>query len=213
MGKIVSGILGGFSGKVANVVGASWKGIDYMKKLPSSVANPRTTPQVNQRSKFKGASEFFSAALSVWVKPLWDRFAQRQSGYNAIIQQNVESFGNDGKPTTTDMVMSKGKMQPPVLSAFGADASTGIINVTAAIPEDFTWGQPDEEVFFLAYNVTQDKIIGSDTMTTSPGSTEVAGFEGSPMAVGDTIWLWSAIKRADGTQVSNSTAIAGTVVP
>ena len=30
MGKISQGVLGGFSGKVGNVVGGTWKGIGYM---------------------------------------------------------------------------------------------------------------------------------------------------------------------------------------
>ena len=51
MGKIGKGILGGVSGKVANVVGASWKGIDYLRAKPQSVANPRSVLQVNQRTK------------------------------------------------------------------------------------------------------------------------------------------------------------------
>jgi hypothetical protein len=40
MGKINQGILGGFSGKVGNVVGGSWKGIEYMRVIPASIANP-----------------------------------------------------------------------------------------------------------------------------------------------------------------------------
>ena len=52
MGKIAQGILGGLSGKVGNVIGGSWKGIDYIRIKPSSVANPRTVGQVNQRTKF-----------------------------------------------------------------------------------------------------------------------------------------------------------------
>ncbi len=40
MGIIKRGILGGFSNKVANVVGSSWKGINTMRALPLSVANP-----------------------------------------------------------------------------------------------------------------------------------------------------------------------------
>lgn len=32
---INTGILGGFSGAVGPVVGGSWKGINYMKTLPS----------------------------------------------------------------------------------------------------------------------------------------------------------------------------------
>ncbi len=52
MGRINQGILGGFSGKVGNVVGGNWKGIDYMRVKPASVANPKTVGQVNQRTKW-----------------------------------------------------------------------------------------------------------------------------------------------------------------
>ena len=51
MGTIKKGILGGFSGKVGNVVGASWRGIEYIRSLPSSVRNPRTEAQVTQRTR------------------------------------------------------------------------------------------------------------------------------------------------------------------
>lgn len=37
MGTIKQGILGGFSGKVGNIVGASWRGIDYIRSMPASV--------------------------------------------------------------------------------------------------------------------------------------------------------------------------------
>ena len=58
MGKIKQGILGGLSGKVGNVIGANWKGIDYLRIKPSSVANPRTPGQVDQRSKFSTVLRF-----------------------------------------------------------------------------------------------------------------------------------------------------------
>jgi hypothetical protein len=50
MGTIKKGVLGGFSGKVGSVVGASWKGIDYIRSLPASVKNPRTEGQVDRKS-------------------------------------------------------------------------------------------------------------------------------------------------------------------
>lgn len=52
MVKIGGGILGGVSGKVANVVGAKQKGNDYIRAMPQNVANPKTLAQVNQRTKF-----------------------------------------------------------------------------------------------------------------------------------------------------------------
>jgi hypothetical protein len=58
MGKFSQGILGGLSGKVGKVIGGDWKAIDYLRIKPSSVANPRTPGQVNQRNRFSASIEF-----------------------------------------------------------------------------------------------------------------------------------------------------------
>jgi hypothetical protein len=51
MGRIKKGILGGFSGKVATVVGASWRGIDYMRGLPNISGAAASEEQLAQRNK------------------------------------------------------------------------------------------------------------------------------------------------------------------
>lgn len=51
MGRIKKGILGGFSGKVGAVVGASWRGIDYMRSLPETSNKPATKAQLAQQNK------------------------------------------------------------------------------------------------------------------------------------------------------------------
>lgn len=110
MGVIKRGILGGFSGKVANVVGSSWKGIAVIRALPLSVNNPRTAGQVKQRTAFSEVSKFASSILTQWVKPLWDRTAQQMSGYNAFIQKNVDFVKAQGELQVPDLVMSQGKL-------------------------------------------------------------------------------------------------------
>ena len=110
MGVIKRGILGGFSGKVANVVGSSWKGIAVIRALPLSVNNPRTAGQVKQRTAFSEVSKFASSILTQWVKPLWDRTAQQMSGYNAFIQKNVDIVKAQGELQVPDLVMSQGKL-------------------------------------------------------------------------------------------------------
>ena len=62
MGKIKKGILGGFSGKTGSVVGGSWKGIDYMRSLATSVANPKTSAQVTVRTNFSALVSIMSDA-------------------------------------------------------------------------------------------------------------------------------------------------------
>lgn len=52
MGKIKQGILGPFSGKVGNVVGATNNGVHYMRIIPANVRDPKTTKQLAQRQRF-----------------------------------------------------------------------------------------------------------------------------------------------------------------
>ncbi|MGY4384603.1 hypothetical protein ACVWYN_001629 [Pedobacter sp. UYP24] len=51
MGKYKNGILGAFSGKIGAVIGASWRGIDYMRSLPRISNKPATEKQLAQRMK------------------------------------------------------------------------------------------------------------------------------------------------------------------
>lgn len=52
MGKIKQGILGPFSGKVGNVVGATNNGVHYMRVIPANVQDPKTDKQLAQRQRF-----------------------------------------------------------------------------------------------------------------------------------------------------------------
>ena len=77
MGRINQGILGGFSGKVGNVVGGNWKGINYMRVKPASVANPKTVGQVNQRTKFSERLKFLQP-MKDFIKVGYKGFAVRK---------------------------------------------------------------------------------------------------------------------------------------
>lgn len=88
MAIIKQGILGGFSNKVGSVVGAGWKGIATMRSLPQSVANPRTTAQVANRSTFAQLAVIGSGILPTIIQPLWNRWAKKMSGYNEWLSVN-----------------------------------------------------------------------------------------------------------------------------
>ena len=56
--------LGSFSGKLGNVVVATWKGIPYVRSRPSKRTGPISKEEKNNREKFKKAQ--------LWLKPLLD---------------------------------------------------------------------------------------------------------------------------------------------
>lgn len=104
MGKIKKGILGGFNGKVGNVVGASWKGIAYMRSEAQSIKNPRTTKQQNQRGAFAYVSDLCSRALPA-VRVGYGKYQTKRSAFNACVSDNVNYIVEEGIETTPSQVL------------------------------------------------------------------------------------------------------------
>lgn len=90
MGKINQGILGGVSGQVGNVIGGTWKGIDYLRIKPSSVANPRTEGQVDQRSKF-GTVLRFLQPLTEFLRVGFKLYSKQMTQFNAAMSYNLNN--------------------------------------------------------------------------------------------------------------------------
>lgn len=85
MGIIKRGILGGFSNKVGNIIGQGWRGIDVIRAMPISVANPKTSKQVSVRTKFaKAVEETLNFGASVYV-PLFRALAKKKTAYNCLV--------------------------------------------------------------------------------------------------------------------------------
>lgn len=62
MARIRNGILGGFSGKVGNVIGQCYEGVEIVRAYPKSVYNPKTISQENHRLAFSTLSGLIRTA-------------------------------------------------------------------------------------------------------------------------------------------------------
>lgn len=201
MAIIKQGILGGIQNKVGNVVGTSWKGIAVLKSMPISVANPRTAAQVTQRSRFANTVAFATAILAEVVKPLWDRFAQRQSGYNAFVQANIPYFSDAGLDIPSGLVISKGKMTATPIATVTADSGTGQLTVTWNNDAGEGFKQGTDTLFIVIAGPKGKDPQGFDTGTTR--SSQTASVVAS-LNAGVTYSVWIAFRRADGTIVSDT---------
>lgn len=201
MGIIRRGILGGFSGKVANVVGSSWKGIAVMRALPLSVTNPRTVGQVEQRSAFSIISKFASSILTTWVKPLWDRSSQSMSGYNAFIQQNVDFVKKDKALDIKNLVMSRGKLGQTATTGMGSAVANQVGLEWDSTPVG-SFQMSTDKLYALVFN-EENKLIGSSSGLYSRSNDEVA-IDVSDINVGDKLTAVSCFAREDGTIVGDA---------
>lgn len=208
MARINRGILGGFKGKVANVVGSSWKGIETMRSRPISVLNPRTTAQVNNRSRFSSVSELAASMLSSIVKPLNDRFAQKQSGYNLFCSRNKDVFNPAGDFVGANLIISSGKL---------GDDTILLASKTGARLVSVQWSPTPVGSYQQASDLMYVAIIDvNGVLVASSSGVALRDDESVDLDCGDHVIVatdraYLASLRADGTMCSNSATALVTV--
>jgi len=210
MAVIKQGILGGFSGKVAGVVGSAWKGIAVMKSLPLSVANPKTAGQIAQRTKFSNTVAFAGIILATVIKPLWDRFASQMSGYNDFVKTNIAEFAAWKPATAANLVISKGKMAATAISVLTASNGTKTITSEWLDDSDEGFKLSTDIVYIVVVNETQEVIEGFETTATRTDVEASVEMQANSVTA-DIINCYLAFKRADGTVVSNTSFKTETV--
>ncbi len=202
MGSIKQGILGGFSGKVGGVVGTAWKGIAVMKAMPLSVANPRTSKQVNNRNRNTGVLRFAQAVGTTFIRAYWNRFAKSMSGFNDFMSVNYACF----LPETSTYDPSK------MFSSVGKLTQTGLTNVTPthglniisnfvarSTASDYVVGDLVDLIHFNV--VTQDAVVVSGLAASATTNTVATP---STWTSDDAVVSFLSCRRADGTAVSTS---------
>jgi len=202
MGVIRQGILGGFSGKVGNVVGSSWKGIAVLKSLPLSVANPNTAAQQAQRGKMTGIVAQSRILLASLISVYWNPFAQRMSGYNMFVKENIDTFVSDTFTTFASWYSTRGSLLG--VPSFTGAASAGGDTVTLSWTDNS--GQADalgtDEAIGVVYNETQDYyLVDAGSAVRSAASLVIAD---TNVDAADDLHTYLSFSRPNISKVSDS---------
>lgn len=209
MGKISQGVLGGFSGKVGNVVGGTWKGIDYMRIKPANVSNPRTAGQMDQRSKFALVLSFLQP-MKNFLRVGFKNYAHKQTQFNGAMSYNLLN-GVTGAYPNYSIDYNR------ALVTRGGLVGALDPNAESPAPEtiDFTWtdnsgsgAEPTDKALLLAYNPSKGYAVydtsGEERSSGSQTLTVPSDFSG------DEVITFLGFISEDGKSVSNS-AYVGTV--
>ncbi len=84
MGRIRQGLLGGVSGKVGNVVGCNWKGISYLRSLPTRSKKALSEKQIYQQLKYATLMHLLQPLLPV-LRIGFNTGAAGMSAFNAAV--------------------------------------------------------------------------------------------------------------------------------
>lgn len=129
MAKIKAGILSKVSGKVAGVVGGTWKGTNYLRELVKP-SNPNTPLQQAQRSKMAFVVASARQVVGDVLNPYLNKFCKTMSGYNWFCRENIKRLGGTPLAFTNVPVLSFGTLGTGAI-ANETLASDGAIKLTA----------------------------------------------------------------------------------
>lgn len=204
MAKIKQGILGGFSGKVAGVVGTSWKGRAVMKSQPLSVANPRTEAQQEQRGKFSKIAELASAVLTTFVQPVENPISGNISGYNLFVKDNKAAFNSEGVIQPASFMCGGGKIINLEGDKSLVDGGGESLLLAWENSAGLSAIRKTDKVYAVAVGIDNDCIfVGSGTHTRNSQSLTLEYLSGEDdPEVNDKYAVIYACVSADGREVS-----------
>lgn len=203
MGTINKGILGGFSGKVGNVVGGSWKGIDYMRsKGTRSNFNP-TEAQLTQQLKFKLGIRFLQP-LTGLLEIGFGNFAVKKTGVNSALSYTLKSAIGGSFPAFeivySDVLVSRGDL-PNVLSPAAVAAANSVLNFTWTNNAGVGIAKDTDKAMLAAYCPALNQCIyttGSAERLAGADSLNLGSF------AGQVVETYIGFISADGRNVATS---------
>jgi len=139
MATLKNGILGGVSGKIGNVVGSSWNGIDYLKTLPAHYNDAKTDVQVSNRSKFLSVIRFLQT-ITAFLRVGYKSLAVKKTAFNAATAYHYHNAVSGDYP---DIIID----YPKVIVSRGS--LTGAYNAVATSTEaakiQLSWANNSED--------------------------------------------------------------------
>jgi hypothetical protein len=210
MGTFLKGILGGFSGKVGNVIGASWSGIDYLRSLPRKSSKPPTEAQLKQRMTF-GLVMGFLRPIGILLKVGYQAYKGKETPINAASRYHLEHAVTGIYPNLTidlpEVVISKGNLLAPYFAEIGSSVAGEVkFDWLNNAPVGSTNGT--DRATLLIYNPEKDQF----TYLQSAAARSALTFtlELPTDYSGDLVHGWLCFVSVNGKEVSDS-AYLGTV--
>jgi hypothetical protein len=197
LAKIPSGILGPCSGKVGNVVGASWKGIRYIRQYVIP-ANPDTDAQKATRGLFADLVRLGQALLGGVIQVFWDPFLRDISGWAHFI--GINRYLYTVEDDFSSVKIAQGNLEGTVLTA-----ATYADDTVACAWDETVMGNgalTDKVVCFVYDEVNQVGFMGATATRDDEVQPVVVG--AGRNAANLNAWLFFADSLTAPTKVSVS---------
>lgn len=161
MARYKNGINGTFRGKVGTVVGASWRGIDYVRGVADTSRIKWSEAQINQRILF--------ALVVNWIKPLWSVinlgyqvFKNRKTPLNAAIgyhmKEAVKGEAPDFEIEFSKAIFSVGELLLSLITEIAALGDGRLCIKWNNIAES-VYNSGSDRAIFIVYNPDKQQFV------------------------------------------------------
>lgn len=193
--------LGNLTGRLAGMVGASWKGIAYVRKMVIP-ANPNTVAQQGVRDTFKALVDAGRRINSTILKPGILPKPKKMSQFNKFIQNN-QAMIDAGVFDFANMLISDGSLYTPDIADSEADIANDLLQMEWSMSLQGE-ALATDPVLLVAYNVERDTWAFETTKTRadSPASFSI------PVETGQTIHSWMFFTQGDSLASVTKYALA-----
>lgn len=190
---------------------SNWKGISYFKQKATTVANPKTDAQVNQRARLTAMVELFRQFATVSLIGFREK-AIKMSSYNAFVKYNIQSaltYVSLGVYNINwgALKVSQGTLGTTLQATSSASAATNNATVTFDTGTPIYGQSVDDKVMIAYFNSTTE--IGGWNVTSgqvrSDGTVTFA-IEGG-VTLADHIYIYLFFTSPDGSKVSDSDVV------
>jgi len=212
MGKFIKGILGGFSGKIGNVIGAYHRGVDYMRSLPRKSSKAATLPQLNQRMRFKTVMGFLRPIVA-FIRVGYQMYKGTETPFNAAVAYHLENAVTGVYPNLVidfaEVRLSKGDLlqvyQAEVSTEVGHELKLDWLNNAGPLSPELT-----DEATVVVYNPMKDLFVALQGAAVRSALTYTLALPGD--FVGDQVHVYmyfvGAKRSSDSVYLGAVTVIA-----
>lgn len=206
MAEIKQGILGGVSGKVGTVVGASWRGKNIIRAMPRKTGKKATKKQLEHRSKFRLVSNFLQPLNS-----LFNRYFGASQGLKSPVNLALAYHIKEAVVRQEDafviqvekVVISKGILPTVTMNTVTVDNAT--LSLAWTINAEVSLGEATDLLTVVVYDKQSHLIQIFDRVVTR-GTAAFSTPLPEGIEVGSCV-IWFFLTNEEDTECSTSSFV------
>lgn len=217
MAQIKTGILGNVSGKVGNVVGGTWKGINYLRTMAASVNNPNTELQVSQRLKFCTVVKFLQP-ITEFIRVGYKAQAVKMTAFNAafsyIFHNALTGKFPDFAIDYPGVMVSRGNMVGALNPVCSSNEAAKVILSWEPGSGSGQGSETDTAIYVIFNASKQEAVYSLNAGTRADGSAEVtlpASYSGDTVHCYIAFMTLSSVLAGQARNAISNSSYAGSV--